>query len=210
MSTQLAISAGGAAVGYLGGSFFGQGALGAQLGWTLASYLSADENKDASQKTIADVRLQTAQYGINIPLLSGAERVTGNIIWASDKKPYETKSVMGGGKGGDSSTTTSTTTTGYKASFAIAICKGPILGISKVWQDGKLIIDSSTSVKKLIGTLYTGTNVQLADATMQSYLGAANVPAYRGMAYIVCHDFDLGMAGRIPTFSFEVLKTGGI
>lgn len=206
--TQLAISAGGALAGFVGGSFFGQGALGAQLGWTMASYLSADTNMDSSQQTIADLRLQTAQYGIGIPIVIGSERVTGNIIWASEKVPYQTKSVMGGGKGGGTSTTT--TSTGYKASFAIALCKGPILGISKVWQDGKLIVDSSTATKPLIGTLYTGTNTQTADSTMQSYLGAGNVPAYRGLAYIICSNFDLGQAGRIPTFSFEVLRSGGI
>ena len=205
--TQLAISAGGALLGFVGGSFFGQGALGAELGWTVASYFSADNTTDASQQTIADLRLQTAQYGVGIPIVVGSERVTGNIIWCTDKIPYQTKSVMGGGKGGG---TTTSTTTGYKASFAIALCKGPILGISKVWQDGKLIVDSSTSVKKLIGTLYTGSNTQNPDATMQSHLGASNVPAYRGLAYIVCNNFDLGMAGRIPTFSFEVLRTGGV
>lgn len=198
--TQLAISA----VAGIGGYMVG-GPTGAMLGWTIASSLTADNPNNANQQTIADLRLQTAQYGIDIPVVYGRERVTGNIIWATDKTPYQSKSVMGGGKGGSSNTTT---TTGYKASFAIALCKGPILGISKIWQEGQLIVDSSTSSKPLIGTLYTGTTSQNPDSVMQSYLGAGNVPAYRGIAYIVCHNFDLGQAGRIPTFSFEVLRTG--
>ena len=199
--TQLVISAAAGIGGYIVG-----GPTGAMIGWTIASGLTAKNPNNINQQTIADLRLQTAQYGIDIPIVYGKERVTGNIIWASNKTPYDSDSVNGGRKGGDSGTAQGPA--GYKASFAIALCKGPILGISRVWQDGKVIIDSRTTVKPLIGTLYTGSNTQNPDPTMQSYLGAGNVPAYRGIAYIVCTDFDLGMAGRIPTFSFEILRTG--
>lgn len=199
--TQLAISAVAAVGGYMVG-----GPTGAMLGWTVASSLTADNPNNLSQATIADLRLQTAQYGVDIPTIFGRERVAGNIIWATNKTPYQSKTVNGGGKGGNSTTTTGAT--GYKASFAIALCKGPIIGISRVWQDGALIVDTRTTVSPLIGTLYTGSTSQNPDATMQSHLGAGNVPAYRGIAYIVCTDFDLGQAGRIPTFSFEILRSG--
>ena len=94
--------------------------------------------------------------------------------------------------------------------MAIAICKGPIVGISRVWADGKLLIDCRTTASPLIGTLYYGTNTQGPDPTMEAHLGAGNVPAYRGLAYIVLSDFDLGIVGRIPNFNFEVIKEGGL
>lgn len=197
----LVISAAGAVVGY----FIG-GPTGAQIGWMVGSYLSADK-ASTGQPTIGDLRVQTSQYGVNIPIVVGKQRVTGNVIWASDKTTYEITSG-GGGKGGGSSTATKQI--GYKVNMAIALCKGPILGISRVWSDGKLIIDARTSGAPLVGTVYSGSNAQNPDATMQSHLGAANVPAYRGLAYIVLNDFDLGVTGRIPIFSFEVLKQGGI
>jgi len=100
------------------------------------------------------------------------------------------------------STISTVCTTG--AVSAVGIC------ISLWWADGKLIIDARSTANPLIGNLYLGGNGQLPDATMESYLGAGNVPAYRGLAYIVLTNFDLGQTGRIPMFSFEVLREGGL
>lgn len=199
----LVISAAGAAVGYMIG-----GPTGAQIGWMIGSYASASQNKQtAAAPTIGDLRVQTSQYGVNIPVAVGKQRISGNIIWANDKTSYEMKQSSGG-KGGGAST--ETVTIGYKVSMAIAICKGPILGISRVWANGDLIIDARTTANPLIGTLYLGSNTQNPDPTMESHLGAGNVPGYRGLAYIVLSDFDLGTTGVIPQFSFEVLKQGGL
>jgi len=194
----LLISGIGAAAGGLIG-----GPTGAQIGWLLGSYLSAGNASDIQQQTIGDLRMQTSSYGTTIPIVFGTQRLAGNIIWAADKVPY---TIESGGKGG----APATTGTGYTASMAIALCKGPILGVSKIWADGQLIVDCSTGSSPLIGQLYLGSNSQLPDPTMESALGAGNVPAYRGLAYIVLNQYDLGVAGRVPIFSFEVNKQGGI
>jgi hypothetical protein len=200
----LVISAAGAAVGYLVG-----GPTGASIGWTLGSAFSSNGGADSmSASQVGDLRVQTSQYGVVIPVCVGKQRVSGNVFWAADKVPHTTETEVGGkGGGGGGAVTTSTT---YSVSMAIGICKGPILGVSRVWADGKLIIDATNDAKPLIGNLYLGNNSQLADATMTNALGAGEVPAYRGLAYIVLDNFDLGVTGRIPNFSFEVLKEGGI
>lgn len=195
----LVISGIGAAVGGMIG-----GNTGAQIGWLLGSYIAGNNAEDIPQPTIADLRVQTSSYGGSIPIVFGKQRVAGNIIWASDKTTYEIKQ---GGKGGGASAPSAT---GYKVDMAIALCKGQIEGISRVWADGKLIVDANSDSKTLVGQLYTGSNTQNPDPTMESALGAGNVPAYRGLAYIVLNDFDLGVSGRIPVFSFEVNKQGGI
>lgn len=201
--SNLVLPIGGAAVGYLIG-----GPTGAQIGWMAGSYATSRRNKeDTANETVGDLRVQTSQYGTNIPLPVGRQRIAGNIIWAADKTTYEIKTGSGGGKGGGAQTTTAT---GYKISMAIAICKGPILGVQRVWAGGKLIVDARVDANPLIGTLYTGSNTQLPDPTMESILGAGNVPGYRGLAYIVLTDFDLGTSGVIPQFSFEILKEGGL
>jgi hypothetical protein len=161
-----------------------------------------NNNEDIKQPQIGDLRTQTSQYGQTIPVVLGKQRVTGNIIWTTEKVPYEIRQPSGGKGGGPD-----TVTTGYKISMAIILCQGPIDGISRVWADGKLIVDSSTTVKPLVGTVYVGDNIQGPDPTMESHLGAGNVPGYRGLAYTVLTDFDLGQAGRVPILSFEVLKS---
>jgi len=191
--TQLIIPAAAAVGGFMIG-----GPTGAQIGWAVGSYYQASK-QEIRQDSVGDLRIQTSSYGTNIPVVIGRQRVAGNIIWASEKKPYDIKTRAG--KGGPT-----TVSTGYRVDCLISLCAGPILGVSKVWADGKLIIDSSTEVKPLIGELYLGTMTQNADPTYQAAVGAADAPAYRGLAYISLTDFDLGVQGRIPNFSFEVVK----
>jgi hypothetical protein len=174
------------------------GPTGAQLGWAAGSAYVASK-QEIRQDSVGDLRIQTAGYGTNIPVVIGRQRVAGNLIWASEKKPYDIKTRAG--KGGPQ-----TVSTGYRIDCLISICAGPILGISKVWADGKLIIDASAEVRPLIGELYLGTMTQNADPTYQAAVGADDAPAYRGLAYISLTDFDLGVQGRIPNFSFEVAK----
>jgi len=187
------------AVGAIAGSFFGP--MGAQIGWMVGSAF-ATSKQEIVQPTVGDLRIQTSQYGTTIPFVVGKQRVAGNIIWAAAKKTYESKSRAG--KGGPT-----TVSTGYTQSMLIALCKGPILGISRVWADGKLIIDSRTTSMPLIGTLYLGDNTQTPDPTYQSVVGTS-APAYRGLAYLSLTDFDLGLSGRVPQFSFEVVSNGVI
>ena len=194
---QLAIPLAGAWLG----SFWGP--LGAQVGWMIGSAM-APKTKSLDQNKLGDLRIQTSQYNVPIPVVYGKMRVAGNIIWAVDAEPYQ-KEVESGGKG-SSFGSSSATSTGYFITMAIAICEGPILGISKVWQDGQLIIDCTTEPKPLIGELYLGDESQMPDPTMESHLGAGNVPAYRGISYIVLNRFDNGPRPTPPQFSFEVIK----
>lgn len=192
--SNLVIPATSAGIGFwLGG---GQGAA---IGWAIGSGYQARKNQP-EQDMFQDLRVQTSSYGTTIPLVSGIQRVSGNIIWSTDKTTHQ---VSQGGKGGGGADTDVTT---YHVNLAIAICKGPILGIRRVWEDGKLTADVDGSQNKLPGTLYLGTNVQNPDSVMDAVEGKGNVPAYRGIAYMVLEDFDLGMDGRIPMFSFEVVK----
>ncbi len=195
--SNLVIPAATAGIGYLIG-----GPTGAQIGWMIGSSAQASKEK-IQQPTVGDLRIQTAQYGVAIPYVIGRQRVAGNIIWASEKRTYsiETKTGKGGGP--------TVVSNGYKQDLAILLCKGPISGISKVWANNKLIIDGATVVKPLVGKLYYGSNAQLPDPTIEAAEGVGNVPAYRGLAYIVLQDFDLGTTGVLPNFSFEIAGRRG-
>lgn len=181
------------------GSYFGP--VGAAIGWTIGSYLTAE---DAPTEELPDLRVQTSQYGSGLPFIAGTQRLSGNIIWSADKTTYD---VDTGGKGGPPGSNQ----TGYKISLAIAICQGPILGVSAVWEQGEITAAPQTGSppsgqNKLPGKLYLGSNTQNPDPTIEAIEGVGNVPAYRGIAYMVLTDFDLGVSGAIPQFTFEVVK----
>ncbi len=55
--------------------------------------------------------------------------------------------------------------------------------------------------------IYLGTDDQMPDPTMQAYLGAGDVPAYRNTAYVVFDTLVLTDFGNtIPTMTFEVVQ----
>ena len=148
---------------------------------------------------MSDLQMQTASYGAPIPLILGTCRSTGNVIW-STKFVEHTKTETQGGKGGGGGVTT--TTYSYTVSFAVGICQGPITAIGRVWADGKLV-----DLAKYQHTVYLGGDTQTPDSWMEAVEGAGNVPAFRGLAYIVFKDLAIGDFGnRIPSFSFEVTR----
>jgi len=194
--SNLVIPTAGAAIG-----FFLGGGTGAAIGWGIGSNYQAGKNA-IEPDTLGDLRIQTSAYGTEIPVVTGKQRLAGNIIWATDKTPHEEKQ---GGKGSGPESTITT----YTISMAIAICKGPILGITRVWEDGKLTADATGTQTKLPGTLYLGSDTQLVDPVMDA-AEVGGVPAYRGISYMVFEDFNLGADGRVPMFSFEVVTGGAL
>jgi len=131
------------------------------------------------------------------------------VIWMGTPVEQSTSS----GKGGPSTTTYSA-----RLSFAVGLCEGPIVGVRRIWANAQLIYDLSAgaTVANVMGSavaaegirIYPGTNTQGPDPTMESELGAGNVPGYRGLAYVVFTDFDLaGYGNALPALSFEVVTT---
>ena len=195
----LALGAVGAFIGFEIG-----GPTGAQIGWMIGAGVgSMLERQSIDGPHLQDLTVQVSTVGNDIPIIYGAYRVAGNCIWSTDLVEHAQDS--GGGKGGGGPSVTTYT---YSVSTAIALCAGPIVGVRKIWADGLLIYETGGANPGM--TVYLGDENQLPDPTIESHMGAGNVPAYRGLAYIVFTDFDLSRFGnRLPNFSFEVVAETG-
>ena len=192
------------------GNYFG-GPIGAYIGSYVGGMIDqkifGKSAPDIEGARLSDLKVQVSTYGNMLPITYGTTRLAGNIIWATPLQ--ETKhSEDAGGKGGGGQEINSYT---YSVNFAVALTEGKIEGIRRIWANGNLIYDrsdtvSNNNVKVLV---YTGTETQLPDPLMQAYLGAGNVPAYRGTAYAVFENLQLEKFGnRIPNLSFEVVNNG--
>ena len=186
---------------------------GAAYGWTIGagvgSLVFPADGKDQYGPRLSDLKVQSATYGIPIPIVYGTSRVAGNAIWITPKKETSHEQSSGGKGGGGSSSTTFT----YSQSVAMGICEGPITGISKIWVNGKLVYNpgstdadtvtaSATFAENM--TIYLGSETQVADPVIQADVGAANTPSFKGIAYIVFEDFQLADYGNsLPNFEFE-------
>lgn len=90
----------------------------------------------------------------------------------------------------------------YYASFAVALCEGPITGIGRIWADGKPL-----DMTGITWRWYPGNETQTTDPFIAAKMGTANTPAYRGTAYVVFEELPLATYGnRLPQLSFEVFR----
>ena len=160
-----------------------------------------------------DLNVNTNSFGSEIPIIRGSMRAATNTIWAVDLKEVATSSS--GGKGGGQKSTTYA----YYGDFAVALCKGEVTGVAKIWADSILIYDVSVGgdIETIINSfdllsaisIYTGSETQLPDSLIESYEGVGNVPAFRGLVYIVFSDLALERFGnRLPNITAEVIEKG--
>lgn len=225
--TTLATGLMGAAVGGMVGAPGLGFTLGNALGQAFLGRHSSHTYAYQEGSRLSDLKVQTSQVGVMIPIVYGTYRIAGNVIWATDiiesrSATTQTQSLGGGGKGGhhhDNVVTQTTTTYSYSANFALGLCQGTILGIRRIWADGKLIYHTSSTAtpSTLMGShlrakhirFYSGSDDQLPDPLIEAYLGKDQVPAFRGLAYLVFEGLALAEFGnRLPNITVEVVQVG--
>lgn len=209
------------ALGVLGASLTSAVGIGASVGWlggVIVGNLLFGQKGGPTQEgsRLSDLSVQSSTYGSALPLVYGTMRFAGNVIWSTPLQETRHVQTQHGGKGGGGGSSTQVTYT-YSVSFAVGLCVGPVSTIRRIWADTKLIYDATASntqsVEKYPGVIrfYVGDEDQLPDPTMEMYLGAGQVPAHRGLVYIVFTNLQLAdFANRIPNIGAEVVATGGL
>ena len=204
MATIVLSAVGAAAGASVGGGVLGLSsvvigrAVGATVGRAIDQRILGGGSEKVETGKTDRFRLTGASEGSVIPQIYWRMRVPGQVIWSSRFKEITTTS--GGGKGQPASPTV--TEYSYSVSMAIALCEGEITRVGRVWADGKEIPRGDLNMR-----IYKGTETQMPDPKIEAVEGAGNVPAFRGVAYVVFEDLPLGQFGnRVPQFSFEVMR----
>jgi len=220
ISAVLAVAAAGAAIGYGVGAAVGYASIGLSIGWAVGSYIGqmlfAPEQRFEGPR-LSDLQVQSSTDGSPVPLAYGTIRLPGKIFWAAPIKETQHEEDVGGkGALGGSSQTSVTYT--YSVDMALSFCEGPIVGIRRIWMDGKLVYSIAAGANPATfaantdrGAIafYLGTETQTADPTISAVEGAANTPGYRGTAYMVFTNWQLkDFANHIPFVEAEVVVTG--
>lgn len=154
---------------------------------------------------LKDLKMSASTYGAAIPEAYGYARVAANMIWADKIREHKKKKTVG---------LKSYKYYLYTCTFAMALCRGPISQVRRIWANYKLIYDatgqSEVQIKKKFKIrTYLGTEDQTPNASIEKIQGEGNTPAYRGLAYIVFEDMPLEDFGNtIPQISVEVFATG--
>jgi hypothetical protein len=211
---RLAVGVVGAAVGfYLGGP------AGASIGWSLGAaaggFLFPESGPNVEGARLDDLRVMGSSYGVPIPIVAGAMRVPGQVIWAANLREVRTEEDVGG-KGGPSATQVSYR---YTGTFAVALCEGQIAAVTRVWANGQCVYDvrDPGNTEALVASgnwvavsgmrVYLGTEAQLPDPAIEAAQGVGTTPAFRGLAYVVFENLPLDAYGNaLPRqLDFEVV-----
>ncbi|PKP75672.1 MAG: host specificity protein [Alphaproteobacteria bacterium HGW-Alphaproteobacteria-6] len=181
----------------LSGAVIGR-AVGATVGRVIDQRILGSGSRAVETGRVDRFRLTGASEGAPVGRVWGRVRVAGQVIWATRFLEHR-KTTGGGGKGAP---TPRTTEFSYTVSLALALCEGEITRVGRIWADGVEIARDDVTMR-----VYSGSEDQLPDPKMEAVEGAGRVPAYRGTAYVVFEDIDLGQFGnRVPQFSFEVMR----
>jgi hypothetical protein len=184
-------AAGNALLPGIGGAILG--GIGGALGGVIDRAVFGGGGRTVKGPRLDQLRIQDSSYGNGIPIIYGRNRLSGNVIWASDLHETITSEEVGGKGGGGGSTVEKAS---YSVDCAIAIGEGPIGSISTIWADSKEIYAGG---QWKTGTLhsvefYLGTASQGVSPIMESALGTGFVPAYRGIAYMVVEGLSLAIS----------------
>lgn len=193
---QLVVAAAGAAIGGLTGGF-----LGPQIGWAIGSAIGASLFPTKTEgPRLSDLRVSGTEYGQVIPWVAGSPRISGQIIWASQKR--ETGTTQSQGKGGGPEYTSFT----YDVDLLYLLSENEIASVSKIWLNGDLVYDGTTLRSGVMTDfrVLNGASDQLPDPTYEAAVGSVNAPAYRTRGCILIQGLQLGQSGQIPNLTFEV------
>jgi len=209
----LTTAAGAAGLTGFAGAAFGVGAAlaGSIIDQRLFGAGTRDIRRSEEGPRLSEFHITASTEGAPINRLWGRSRLGGQVIWATRFKEVATTTTASatsstsggkGGGGGQSTTTTTSTTYSYFCSLAIAFCEGEAAALGRVWADGKEL-----DLSRFTYRFYPGSETQLADSFIETIEGAGNVPAYRGICYLVFELMALDAFGnRIPQITAEIIK----
>ncbi len=153
---------------------------------------------------VSGLQIQTSALGKAIPIVYGATRIAGNLVWYGDFKATAHQSappgggkggvVGGGGKGGSAGSATYT----YQTGVAIGLAEGPIAGVNTVYANKQVMTPASLSF-----SIFTGTYPQTPWGVLATKFPAEAL-GYTGLAYLAADPYNLHDVPTLPNHNFEV------
>ena len=171
--------------------------LGGSVGSTVGGTLFPPKGRTSGP---AELQAQTSQYGIPIPVVYGTREITGNCIWYGNFKTI--KVTQASGKGLTGGTPSAYYTYTVSVAFGLAINECMIIGVK---ASGRPLKDDAY----YSGTFYNG-NQTTPDPHIQAILTAQGItrfPVWKGLAYVVYQDFNLGTVTSVPILTHTLKST---
>ena len=152
-----------------------------------------------SEVALGGLRIQSAGYGVAIPINYGKNRVPPTLIWYGNFKAIpHTTTQESGGKGGGGAESSNTTYT-YTAGVIFSLGEGPVADIIKTWVDKQ----SHASPAEVGLSKFLGTYPQTPWGWLQAY-APGQALGYQGIVYVAASDYSVNGNASLGNHSFEV------
>ena len=202
-------------IGLIGVGYLVGGPLGAFVGGAIGGLLFPVQYDIPEGPRLDKMPVQTSAFGEPIYELWGTMRFAGNVIWMGPVREVRSEEEDENGN--------PYIKYSYYASFAVGLCRGPIDRVLRIWANSELIWSTrwdedaglivAELAKRIVGKpglqfrVYDGGETQTVCDWMEEEEGVGNVPAYKGLTYIIFRDLPIEPYGnQIPNISLEVSK----
>jgi hypothetical protein len=152
--------------------------------------------KQAKPPVYTCLQIQTSAQGLPIPIIWGAQRLSGNCIDYLNFN-VNTSGKGSGGKGGKGNNDT------YSAAVMLAICEGATAGstvsLGRMWSGV-----SETTLDGFGGGLFLGTSSQ---EPWEYAVADGHSVSYAYTCYYANSDLQLGSSASLPNINFEIFST---
>jgi len=196
--------------------------LGNTLGLGIPSWANEQMNPGGQREVgLGDIARQNAEEGLPRTIVWGRVRPIGGTLMycqSPQKRWIRTYEEGAGGSFGGGGDAQEVWTEHVFRTYAIGICEGPITGITRVWNNNRLVYDARGNAwgERNNPTFLANKRIYLGDwdqmpcPELQAIWGT-DIPAHRGTAYMVWIDRDLtSFGGAIPQYQFEVERAEGV
>jgi hypothetical protein len=177
--------------------------------------------ENARPAGLGDFKFPTAAEGRPVPILFGRAKMAGpNVVWYGNLRQV---SVTERVSTGFFSSTDVITHYNYYVGIQFALCRGELHELHRVYindniassphtVDNTFTIGSPDTDNQKIGGAYgtayihSGSDSQAVDSYLSDQIGASDLPAYRGIAYVVFRGGLIGSSTQIFPWSFDLSR----
>lgn len=176
-----------------------------------------EKDVDETKINLSSLGITVSEWGIPIPLLWGRYYFPGNLIWISDVVEERVTETYQKIETQDDGTIRRKASTRLRinnyVSFHFGLCAGPVDAITRIWLDGALIYDVSSTADikverqdKMRVRVMTGKETNNVHAIQVAKEGFEFTPAYRGLAGVILESLNLTDLERFPEIRVEAVR----
>jgi Putative phage tail protein len=155
-----------------------------------------------TQPVYGGLQLQTSSSAVPIPIVYGVNKIPPNVLWNGNFQQHQSSGKGGKGGGGSTGKSGASQQTTYTSAIVLALCEGPILAVSSVWDNSTITPLANVATMNSPGLILG----ELGQAPWGDLSGSEAL-GYSGVALVTDWQISLGSSATLDSYSMEIQST---